>query len=44
MSDLQHTANGGDDCQEVDIVYLWHMHPGGKERVHGLLRGILRPV
>ena len=44
MSDLQHTANGGDGCQEVDIVLFWHMHPGGKERVYELLRRILRPV
>lgn len=32
MSDPQHAANRGDDGQEVDIVYLWHMHDGRTER------------
>ena len=28
-SDLQHSANGGDGGEEINIVYLWHMHAGG---------------
>lgn len=28
MRNLQHAANRGDDGQEVDIVYFWHMHVG----------------
>lgn len=36
MSDLQHAANGGDRGEEVNIVYLWHMHSRIRVRIIGI--------
>lgn len=32
---IQHAADCGDGCEEIDIVYLWHMHFGGHSEKYG---------